>query len=136
MVKEESLREKILAFKSFEARLQGLLQQRDLLAKSINEMQSTLETVDELQKNPKEEIIFSIGSAAYMPGKTIENKKLIVEVGAGVALEKSTEEAKKIIEARKKEFEKTLSEIQIEALNIGQLLDQLAPIIQKLSEKG
>jgi prefoldin alpha subunit len=130
---EKELQEKILAYRIFESRLNALLRQRDLIVNKIVEINSTLESVDEIEKS--DEALFSIGSEAYAKGKITDKEKIIIEIGANIALEKNMKEAKETLEKRREELEKSLAQIQEEATRISSGLESLADEIRELSKK-
>ncbi len=126
---EKDLQEKILTYRVLEARLDGLLKQRDALVARLIEMQGTIASVQEIEKS--DEVLFQIGSQAYTPGKAINKDNIIIEIGAGIALEKTAKEAKETLESRKKEMENFLSEMQGEIETIS---NTLGPLGQELNE--
>jgi len=132
MVERKELQEKILTYRILEARLDSLLKQRDILASKLVEIQTTLQSIDEIEKS-KEEILVPIGSEAYTFGRITDKKKLIVEIGANVALEKTVEEGKEILNKRKAEMGNALNSIQKSILEISSNLEQLGPEIQELA---
>jgi prefoldin alpha subunit len=134
MVEQKELQEKILTYRLLEARLDGLLKQRDMLASKLIEIQTTLASIDEIEKS-KEEILFPIGAEAYAFGKVVDKNKLIVEIGANVALEKNVEEGKQILSKRMTEMESALSAMQKDMMEISAAMDQLGPEIQELAEQ-
>jgi len=133
MEKERELQEKILAYRIFESRLNALLKQRDLIVNKIVEINSTLESIDEIEKS--DEALFSIGSEAYAKGKIVDKEKVIIEIGANIAIEKNMKEAKETLEKRKREMEKSLAQIQEEAMKISSGLESLADEIRELSKR-
>jgi prefoldin alpha subunit len=133
MEKERELQEKILAYRIFESRLNALLKQRDLIVNKIVEINSTLESIDEIEKS--DEALFSIGSEAYVKGKIVDKEKVIIEIGANIAIEKNMKEAKETLEKRKREMEKSLAQIQEEAMKISSGLESLADEIRELSKR-
>ncbi|MEM5805440.1 MAG: prefoldin subunit alpha [Candidatus Aenigmatarchaeota archaeon] len=134
MPEEKELRQKLIAYRVLEARLQGLIKQRELIANKILEINSTLESIKEIEKNHKY-ILFPLGSEAYVFGELKEKNKLLVEIGANVALEKNFEEGKNILEKRKAELEKALQEIQKELIVINASMENLAEEIEKITRK-
>ena len=134
MPEERELQEKILAYRILESRLNSLLKQREIVVSRILEIQTTLESIDEIKKS-KNDILFPLGSEAYTKGEATSKNKLIVEIGAGIALEKTTKEGKKTLEKRKSEFESALDKIQSDITAISSRMDQLEPEIKDLSEK-
>jgi len=132
MADEKKLQQKLLTYRFLEDRLNGLLRQRDMIADKISEMMSTLESIKEID-SAKDSILFPIGSEAYTFGKILEKDKLIVEIGANIALEKTFKEGKLTLEKRKTELEKALQDIQKEALIVNSSMEMLLPEIEKLS---
>lgn len=133
MSEQKELQEKILTYRILEARLDSLLKQRDMIASKLIEIQTTLASLSEIEKS-KEEILFPIGAEAYTFGKVIDKKKMIVEIGANVALEKGVEEGKEILNKRKAEMENALNAIQKDVAQISAGLEQLGPEIQEMAE--
>jgi prefoldin alpha subunit len=134
MAEQKELQEKILTYRILEARLDSLLKQRDMLASKLVEIQNTLASVDEIEKS-KEEILFPIGAEAYTFGKVVDKEKMIVEIGANVALEKTVEEGKQILSKRKTEMENALNSMQKGVMEISAAMEQLGPEIQELTER-
>lgn len=130
---EKELQEKLMSYRVLEARLEGLVRQRDMLVNKIIELQSTLQSLDELDKS-ESEILFPIGGNAFKSAKIANKDRLIVEIGANVALEKSTEEGKAIIKKRKDELEKFVNQIQEEMVKISNAVNQLGPELQAMAD--
>jgi prefoldin alpha subunit len=133
MVEKKELQEKILTYRILEARLDGLLKQRDMVVSKLIEIQTTLASIDEIEKS-KEEILFPIGSEAYTFGKVIDKKKMIVEIGANVALEKTVEEGRQTLNKRKEEMENALNALQKDIAQISAGLEQLGPEIEEMAK--
>lgn len=132
MPDKNELEEKAYVYRILESRLDSMSKQRDLLIQRMVEIQSTLQSIKELQK-AKDEILFPLGSTAYTFGKAIGDK-LIVEIGAGVALQKTPEEAAKILEGRKKEVEEVIKKIQNQMVETANRMEILAPEIESMVE--
>lgn len=134
MQERKELQEKILAYRILEARVDSLLKQRDLIASKIVEIQTTLQSIEEIGK-AKGEILFPIGSEAYNFGRITDRKKLIVEIGANVALEKTVDEGKEVLNKRRGEMENVLNTIQKNILEISSSIEALGPEIRELTKK-
>ena len=94
MAEEKELQEKLLAYRIIESRLDNFMRQRDALINRIVEIETTLTSLKEVGK---EDTIFSLGSGIHAFGKTENKDKIIVEIGAGIALEKTAKEAEEIL---------------------------------------
>jgi prefoldin alpha subunit len=133
-MEKKELQEKIFAYRLLESRLDGLIKQRDLLISRMAEIQSTLNSIDEIEKS-REEILFPLGSNAYVAGKVNDKKNMIVEIGAGIALEKTTKEGEEILKRRMEEVEKVLTSVQQGIIETSSTLNELGPQIQQGIEK-
>ena len=131
---QKELQEKVLAYRILESRIDGLLKQRELLANRIGELRTTLDSIDEIEKS-KENILFPIGSMSYTFGKVVDKDKIIIEIGAGVALEKNLKEARDILNERNNDLENTLTTIQRGIQEASDSLQMLEPQIQQMIEK-
>ena len=131
---QKELQQKVLAYRILESRIDSLLKQREFLANKLVEMQTTLESIDEIEKS-KENILFPLGSAAYTFGRIVDKDKIIVEVGAGVALEKNFTEARGILNERKNDIENALTTLQRNIQEVSESLQSLEPQIQDMIEK-
>jgi prefoldin alpha subunit len=120
MEEDKELQEKILAHRLIEVRIEGLLRQRESLLKGLAEIEETIDGIEELKKKG-EDVLFSLGSQTYIPSKIVEKNKMIVEIGANVAIEKDLEGGRKILEKRKEKIEKSIANIEsaINQLSFG-----------------
>jgi prefoldin alpha subunit len=131
---QKELQQKVLAYRILESRIDSLLKQREFLANKLLELQTTLESIEEIEKS-KEYVLFPLGSAAYMFGKIVDKDKMIVEVGAGIALEKNFTEACDILNERKNDIENALTTLQRNIQEASESLQMLEPQIQEMIQK-
>jgi len=92
---------------------------------AITELRVSSMTLEGLQKEKKGSQLFvPIGGGSYVKAKLVTAKKVVVGIGADVAVERTLKEAKAELEARIAEMEKTR-----EAL--GQQFNQVVERIQE-----
>lgn len=132
---KDDLQEKIMTFRFLESRLENLSRQREGVMNRISEVDSTLASLNEIEKVDGDSL-FPVGSSAFVFGKITDKKKMIVEIGSGIALEKDFEDGKKTLEKNKTELENVLKEIEKEISNTSSMLEQLAPEIESMSGKN
>ncbi len=137
---EKELQEKLLAYRALEGRISSLAKQHDMFASKVLETQSTIDSINEINAQGKEakgtkDILFPLGSAAYTRGTVADKDKLIVEVGAGVALEKTIDEGHAILEKRKKELEEAMGVLQKEMQNISGMMQKIETDAQQMVSK-
>ena len=133
-MEEKELQKKVITYRILEARLDSLLKQRDAIIKEIMELRSTIESIEAMEKADK--LIFSLGSNAYATGKILEKEKIIVEIGAGIALEKNRKEGEKFLKKRIDELNSALKNIEEESVRISQNINLLSSEIQELTKKA
>jgi len=134
MNEEKELQEKIIIHRLIEARIESLLKQREVLIKSLMEIEGSIKGIEEL-KDKDDEVLFSLGSQTYIPCKIVEKDRIIVEVGADVAIEKSLEEGKQILQKRKEEVEKSIANIEAVINQFSSGLKELREEIRKMMEE-
>lgn len=134
MVEEKELQEKVLAHRLIEARIESLLRQRGSLLQALMEIEETIKGIEELEKE-NEDFLFSLGAQTYIPCKIVEKNKIIIEVGANIAIEKSLEEGKQILQKRKEELSKSISSIEAAISQLSSGLKELNEEIRKILER-
>ncbi len=138
---EKELQEKLMAYRALEGRIGSLAKQHDMFASKVVETQSTIDSINEISGQDKgakgkKDILFPLGSAAYTRGAVADKDKLIVEVGAGIALEKTTAEGKVILEKRKKEFGEAMEVLQKEMQNISGMMQKIEADAQHMVSRA
>ena len=132
---EKELQEKMLIYRTLESRLEMFTRQRELINNKLVEIVSTISSIDELGKK-QENILFKIGSEAYAYGDISDKNEILVDVGAGIILEKSIEEGKETLNKRKHDMENAFKEVQTNIAQISNAMGQLGPEINELIEKS
>jgi prefoldin alpha subunit len=139
MADEREFQEKVLAYRIIESRIEGLLRQREALATKIMEIQTTLNGINELGKTD-EDALFSLGSETHFFGKIVDKKRMIVEIGANIAIEKTFEESKEILKKRMGEIENFIVNLEKNIMQLSsslqELESQINEIVQKRKEAG
>src|SRR3972149_3451775 len=110
---EKELQEKIELYRLLEARENGMMKQRELVMNKMLEIKTTMGSLSEMEKS-QGEILFPIGSEAWSSTKVLDKDRIIVEIGAGVAVEKSFAQAKDVLDKRIAELETAVEEINRE----------------------
>lgn len=95
---EKETREAYFELKVIEQQMQQLQQQLEQIVQNISEFELSIKSLDELKGKSGEETFVPLSGGIYAKAKLQDTDKLIVNVGAGVAVEKSFEQTKEIIE--------------------------------------
>jgi prefoldin alpha subunit len=117
--------EEVLQLRTMESRLQGLMQHRDMVAGRVAEIEATAAGIEEVSK-AKGEALFHVGGEAFMQARPSAEGKVIVMVGADVALEKTAAEAKELLQRRKAEAEQAMKRVQAEIDSLAKEMESMA----------
>ncbi len=135
MVSEE-LQKKYITFQLAKQQLEAMLEQKNTLEKRMSELAATMEALEGLEKAKKGEDIWStLGSGAFVQSSLKDADKVLVSVGAGVAIRKGREEAIAILRARIDELRELGEELVRLLTRHAEQTSLLETEVQKLAEK-
>ncbi len=132
---QKELQEKLARYQILDSRVKALMSRRDLLLTKILEIETTLTSIEEIEKGKKQEILLPLGSNVHIPGNLRKVKKMIVELGANIAIETTVKKTKDILNKRKDVLEGGLKTIENQMTAISNELIRLEPEIKALLEK-
>ena len=90
----------------------------------LREATASIESLQSLNKNPESETLVPIGMGTFVPTKISSTSKLVINIGAGVAVEKDFPSAINYLEARIKEIEIALQDTSIKKQDAANRLEQ------------
>ncbi|MEM1535419.1 MAG: prefoldin subunit alpha [Candidatus Pacearchaeota archaeon] len=119
--KEEAkriLQEKSLQLVLLNQELKKIEDQYALIDQSIANFELTKQNLDEIKNIKDKEILAQIAEGIFLKARASEEGKVLINVGKGVVLEKSVDEAKEILDAKIEEFSLLKSILSNEAKKI------------------
>jgi prefoldin alpha subunit len=124
-----------------EQELQELQKQLDSLATAKAKFANSKNTLSEVSTTDNESSLFvPLTSSLYVPGKLLDPKKVIVELGTGYFADKTTEEAKDMIDRKMTLVQTSVETIEGVGLQKKKNLDVIMQIMtmkmQMAAEKG
>ena len=135
MVEQAEIQKKLLRYQILENRGNALMKRREMLITRMVEIESTLNSVDDLKKSGGEDILLPIGSSVHVKGELKKVDKMIVELGANTAMESTVEGVKKILEKRKKILQDGLASLEKEIVSLNNEIMKLQPEINAMLRK-
>lgn len=133
--REESLESLVAEYRMLQSLSADLQQRMALLSAILNEVQTAINTIEGAEKMGEgAEVLIPIGGASYIKAKLAHGEKVIVGVGASVAVEKSLGEAKRFFEERVSEVSQALASVQSQLANIVSRMSQIEPKIREALE--
>ena len=116
-----------------------LSQKENSIKNIIRDADSAIKSIQEIKANPDSETLVPVGMGTFVKTKIVPNEKIVVNVGAGVAIEKDPDSALSYLESKIKElevaFQETSSQRQQIAANLEQGKQQMQQIMQQSQSK-
>ncbi|MFH1802134.1 MAG: prefoldin subunit alpha [archaeon] len=108
--------------------------QLQFVSEQIAELQQFSENLDVLKESKEKEMLADIGRGVRMKVTRSDDEKLFVEVGAGIVVRKTPDEAKKIVDGQVKKFQEAkmqlTSQLQEHAEEFRKMLSEVEKIRQ------
>ena len=129
----------LMEYESYRGQMEVFKKNLTLIDASLAELEVTKSVLDSIgEVEEKNEVLFPIGSGAFVSGRLLETEKVILDIGANVAAKKSLEEAKEDIGEKRKSLEsvrgENLSSLQAVARKLEELAPQVEGIMAKMQE--
>ena len=101
------------------------LSQREYTFKNIfREAIASIESIKALSKSPESESLVPIGMGTFVHTKILSNTKIVMNIGAGIAVEKDFPSAINYLESRIKEIEIALQDTAAKKQDASARLEQ------------
>lgn len=122
---DETLQRLAVELQVLEGTANALQQRINLVSTALTELRVANATLEGLEKEKKGAPLFvPIGGGSYVKANLETADKVVVGIGAGVAVDRTVKEAKENVENRVAELEKTRSS----------LMQQLRQVVSKIQE--
>ena len=100
----------------------------------LREATASIESIKSLGQQPESETLVPIGMGTYIPTKILANTKIVINIGAGIAVEKDFSSAINYLEARIKEVEIALQDTAAKKQDAAGRLEQGKAQINQLMQ--
>lgn len=129
---EKELQQKLIQVELLKEQTKQLRSQQVNFTNQLAELENTRISLSEL-KNTKEgnDILIPMGGGVYTSGKLGNIKKVLVDVGAGVALNKNIAETTKYLEKQQMNLTEAMKKVDLELKKIDNEAFQINQEIQK-----
>jgi len=101
-----------------------LTQKEESLIRIIGEASSAIESIKSISEKPESSTLVPIGMGSFVKANISSHDKFILNLGAGVAIEKDKNSTINFIEARIKEMEVALRDTTIQKQHVMANLEQ------------
>jgi prefoldin alpha subunit len=131
-VNEQDPRALAMQHREFQKRAELLQQQMTMIKMSAEDCTKALNTIEELF-NVKEgtEMMFPIGSGSFVYANIARVDNIVIDLGAGISVERPLSDAKEIMAHRKERLEKAFENMSASLSKISQQMQAIEAFIAK-----
>ncbi|HEY4679880.1 MAG TPA: prefoldin subunit alpha [Nitrosarchaeum sp.] len=135
---EEQAQQLMQQMQMLETYFTDLSQREGTLLSVLREAVSAIESIKSLRQKPNSDTLVPIGMGTYVQTKISPNDKIVLNIGAGIAVEKTYDSTINYLEARIKEIEVALQDTsarkQEAVARLEQGKDQMNQLMQETSQ--
>jgi prefoldin alpha subunit len=137
---EQRINELVQQSRILEAYMNDVITRQVTVGKLIEEAHLASNTIQNITSESDVESLMPIGIGVYVKTTVPPLRKLLINFDAGVAIEKSREDALNYVETRIKEYEVAARQLEAQrqeiAMRINQLQSQINQMIQAAQQPG
>jgi len=129
---EQRLNEMVQQSKVLEAYMNDVMTRQVTVSKLMEEARLASTTIQNITSDSEVESLMPVGVGVYIKTMVPPIKKVLVALGAGVALEKNREDALNYVESRIKEYEVAARQLEAQRHEIGMRLEQVQSQVNQM----
>jgi prefoldin alpha subunit len=137
---EQRINELIQQSRILEAYMNDIMTRQVTVSKLMEEAHLASNTIQSITSESDVESLMPIGIGVYIKTMVPPVKKLLINLDAGVAIEKNREDALNYVETRIKEYEVAARQLEAQrqeiAMRMNQLQSQINQMIQAAQQQG
>ncbi len=126
---QEEVKEKFMEFKIVQQHIEHISEQAEVMAQQHTELELSKHAVEEVEKAPlHQEMLAPLANGIFVQGELKNTKKLIVNVGSNVTVERTSAEVIGLLEQQERKLLLKMAEVQ-------EVMQQLQAHAQALFEQ-
>jgi prefoldin alpha subunit len=129
---EHRINEMVQQSRVLEAYMNDVMTRQVTVTRLMEEARLASTTIQNITSESEVESLMPMGIGVYVKTMVPPIKKLLVDLGAGVAVEKSLEDALNYVESRIKEYEVAARQLEVQRQEIAMRMDQLQVQINQM----
>ena len=133
---DQKISEMVQQSRILEAYMNDTITREATVTKLIEEARLASSAVQNVMDESEVESLMPVGIGVYMKALVPPVKKLLVNVGAGVVVEKNREDTVNYIESRIKEFETALSQLYSQKQQIEMRMEQIQKQVNQMLQRS
>ena len=132
---EEQIQKMVLELRILESYYNELSARETLVARAVLDSRATIEALKSIPAGSNSEILLPLGAGVLMRVCSPTVEKLLLNIGAGVVIEKSKEDTLKYLNERLSQLEVALSNIAAQKAEIANKINAYRAQVNNLAAK-
>jgi prefoldin alpha subunit len=133
---EQKINEMMQQARVLEAHLNEIISREAAVSRLLEEAKLASSAVQEIQSETEVESYVPVGVGVHMKVSVPPVKKLLINIGAGVAVEKNREDTINYIESRLKEFEIALKQLMGQKQQVSLRMEQIQLQVNEMVQRA
>jgi prefoldin alpha subunit len=129
---EQRINEMVQQSRILEAYMNDIMTRQVTVTRLMEEARLASSSIQGIPSDSEVESLMPIGIGVYIKTNVSPVKKLLVNLGAGVAMEKSREDALNYVEAKIKEYEVAIRQLESQRQEIAMRMQQIQGQINQM----
>lgn len=135
--KQKELKEKYMEFQLMNEQFKKLQEQLQMVMQQGIELNNTIGNLDDFKKIGKGNDLFvPVTGGVFAKAKLVDGENVLVNVGAGVALKKTTEDVKKLLSDQLEQMNAVQQDMLFNLQKVGERVQQLDSELQELAKES
>jgi prefoldin alpha subunit len=122
---EQQLNEMVQQGRVLEAYMNDVMNRQAAVGRMLEEARIASATIQGISAETESETLMPVGIGVYVKTSVPAAKKLLVSLGSGVTIEKSRDDALNYVEARIKEYEVAMRQLEAQRQQIAMQMEQV-----------
>lgn len=135
MEDQQKLEQMVNELNMYKSQAELLQQEIENVQQTIAEVNTLESTIEYMKKKDNVEALVPVGAGSFMNAEIKNDNKIVMSIGAGVAVTKNYDEAKETAESQKKQLEDSLGNLYNNLQQISDVINQLSPQAEQLMLK-
>ena len=132
---EEEIRRLLAAYQQYQAQAEAIVRQISMTQLTAEGLDRALGAVEAMEKAEEgQDMLVPIGSGSFVHAKLASREKVVLNVGAGVSIEKTVADAKETLKVRKGEVAEGSKKLNEVLSKIDQEMQKIQAIMQQFEE--
>jgi len=132
---QQQLQDLAQRHQQYQYQAESVAQQMNMVQLTIKDVETALTTITALKdETPGKEMLVPIGFSSFVNATLTNTDKVVIGIGAGVSVEKKTEDAKTFLEKRKDELTKYNEKLNEAISKLAQEIQNIEKVVQRYQQ--